>query len=60
LHRNVLDRCNEHAVQIMTPSYEGDPESPKVVSKDRWFAAPAMAPAQPSSSEEISRVSHPA
>ncbi|SLM46618.1 protein of unknown function [Nitrospira japonica] len=47
-------------MQIMTPSYEGDPESPKVVSKDRWFAAPAMAPVQPSSSEEISRVSHPA
>ncbi|HMU55081.1 MAG TPA: mechanosensitive ion channel family protein [Nitrospira sp.] len=60
LHRNILDLCNEHGVQIMTPSYEGDPESPKVVPKDRWFAAPAKAPAQPASSEDTSRVSHPA
>jgi hypothetical protein len=28
----------------MTPSYEGDPEQPKVVPKEQWFAAPASAP----------------
>src|SRR5262245_11499134 len=25
LHENILDVCNEHGVQIMTPAYEGDP-----------------------------------
>jgi hypothetical protein len=41
LHRNILDQFNEHGVQIMTPAYEGDPETPKVVEKSRWFPAPA-------------------
>jgi small-conductance mechanosensitive channel len=36
LHRNILDVFNEHGVQIMTPAYEGDPEEPKIVPKDRW------------------------
>lgn len=44
LHRNILDVFNEYGVQIMTPSYEGDPEQPKVVPKEQWFAAPASAP----------------
>ncbi|HKY63414.1 MAG TPA: mechanosensitive ion channel family protein [bacterium] len=43
LHRNILDAFNEHGVQIMTPAYEGDPEAPKVVPKDRWYQAPAEA-----------------
>ena len=25
----------------MTPEYESDPEQPKVVPKDQWYAAPA-------------------
>ena len=41
LHRNILDQFNEHGVQIMTPAYEGDPEMPKVVAKNQWYAAPA-------------------
>jgi small-conductance mechanosensitive channel len=41
LHRNILDVFNEHGVQIMTPAYEGDPERPKVVPREQWFAAPA-------------------
>jgi small-conductance mechanosensitive channel len=41
LHRSILDVFNEHNVQIMTPAYEGDPERPKVVPRDQWFAAPA-------------------
>jgi hypothetical protein len=44
LHRNILDVFNEHGVQIMTPAYEGDPEQPKVVPKEQWYAAPAKAP----------------
>jgi len=41
LHRNVLDAFNEHGVQIMTPSYEGDPAQPKLVPRDQWYAPPA-------------------
>ena len=41
LHRNILDLFNENDVQIMTPAYEGDPDEPKVVPKERWFSAPA-------------------
>lgn len=41
LHQNILDLFNEYGVQIMTPAYEGDPDQPKVVARDQWFAAPA-------------------
>jgi small-conductance mechanosensitive channel len=41
LHGNILDVFNEHSVQIMTPAYEGDPEQPKVVPREQWYAAPA-------------------
>jgi small-conductance mechanosensitive channel len=41
LHRNILDMFNEYGVQIMTPAYEGDPERPKIVPRERWFASPA-------------------
>jgi hypothetical protein len=33
-------------VQIMTPAYEGDPEQPKIVSKEQWYTAPAKPPAK--------------
>ena len=42
LRRNILDLFNEYDVQIMTPAYEGDPKQPKVVARDRWYAAPAI------------------
>jgi len=44
LHRNILDVFNEYGVQIMTPGYEGDPPEPKVVARERWYAAPAVSP----------------
>jgi len=44
LHRNILDVFNEFGVQIMTPSYEGDPAEPKVVPKESWFLPPAKPP----------------
>ncbi len=44
LHQNILDLFNEYGIQIMTPAYEGDPEAPKVVPKNHWFAAPAKPP----------------
>ena len=44
LHGHILDVFNEYGVQIMTPAYEGDPEQPKVVSKQDWYMAPARSP----------------
>lgn len=44
LSQNILDVFNEHGVQIMTPNYEGDPDQPKIVPKDQWFAPPAQSP----------------
>jgi small-conductance mechanosensitive channel len=44
LHRNILDVFNEYGVAIMTPAYEGDPEQPKLVVKDQWYAEPARPP----------------
>jgi small-conductance mechanosensitive channel len=41
LHSQIQDVFNEYGVQIMTPAYEGDPEQPKVVPPDHWFAEPA-------------------
>jgi len=41
LHRQVLDVFNQYGVQIMTPAYEGDPESPKLVPPSLWHMAPA-------------------
>ena len=44
LYQNILDVFNEYGVQIMTPAYESDPEQPKIVPKEQWYAAPASAP----------------
>jgi small-conductance mechanosensitive channel len=41
LHGNIQDVFNESGVQIMSPNYEADPESPKVVPRDKWFEPPA-------------------
>jgi len=41
LHRHVLDVFNEYGVQIMTPAYVSDPQTPKVVPPDQWHTAPA-------------------
>jgi small-conductance mechanosensitive channel len=41
LHANILDAFNEYGVQITSPNYEADPEAPKVVPREQWFAAPA-------------------
>jgi len=41
LHAHILDLFNEFGVQIMSPSYRGDPSAPKVVPKKDWYAEPA-------------------
>lgn len=42
LHANIQDVFNEYGVQIMSPNYETDPAEPKVVPRERWYAAPAQ------------------
>jgi len=49
VHRQVLDVFNEYGVQIMTPAYEGDPDSPKLVPPSLWHLAPAKVAASGSS-----------
>ena len=41
LQRAILDVFNENGVAIMTPAYVQDPELPKLVPKEQWYAAPA-------------------
>lgn len=49
LHRHIIDVFNEYHVQIMTPAYEGDPDQPKVVPPEHWYAAPASQDVRPKS-----------
>ena len=44
LNRAILAVFNEYGIQIMTPSYEGDPPDAKLVPKDQWYAPPAKPP----------------
>jgi small-conductance mechanosensitive channel len=46
LHRNIQDVFNEYGVQIMSPAYESDPQTLKVVPPENWYAAPASKPAE--------------
>ena len=40
LHGNIQDCFNEVGVQIMSPHYENDPGTPKIVPRDAWDPAP--------------------
>ena len=44
LHRCIQDVFNEYGVQIMTPAYESDPQTPKVVPPEHLYDAPAPPP----------------
>jgi len=44
LHGNIQDTFNEYGVQIMSPNYEADPETPKIVPRENWYATPAQPP----------------
>jgi small-conductance mechanosensitive channel len=46
LHRSILDVFNEYGVQIMTPAYESDPATPKVVPRRDWHLPPAPGPSE--------------
>ena len=41
---NIQDVFNEYGVQIMSPNYVADTETPKLVAKENWFTEPARAP----------------
>jgi small-conductance mechanosensitive channel len=40
LHQNIQDAFNERGVQIMSPHFEGQPESRVWVPKSKWAVAP--------------------
>jgi small-conductance mechanosensitive channel len=44
LHANIQDVFNENGVQIMSPHYIADTDSPKVVPPDKWYTPPAKDP----------------
>jgi small-conductance mechanosensitive channel len=44
LRANIQDVFNEFGVQIMSPNYEADPSTPKVVPREQWYAEPALPP----------------
>ena len=46
LHRHIQDVFNEYGVQIMSPAYESDPETLKVVPPENWYPEPASKPAE--------------
>ena len=37
LHANIQDEFNRNGVQIMSPHYLGDPDTPKLVPESRWY-----------------------
>jgi small-conductance mechanosensitive channel len=43
LHAEIQDAFNEYGVQIMSPSYESQPEQRVTIPKSKWFAPPAEA-----------------
>jgi small-conductance mechanosensitive channel len=51
LHAHIQDAFNEFGVQIMTPSFESQPERSVVVPRSKWHVPPA-APATPSADAE--------
>ena len=58
LHGNILDLFNEFGVQIMSPNYEADPQSPKIVARQDWFAAPARSDSPPEAHSDTPPDSH--
>ncbi len=41
LHAAIQDAFNRYGVQIMSPHYYSDPQTPKLVAPSSWFAPPA-------------------
>jgi len=47
LHKNIQDAFNEYGVQIMSPNYMMDRDTPTFVPKEKWYTPPAPAPGEP-------------
>lgn len=49
LHQHIIDVFNEYGVQITSPHFMQEPQTPHVIPKDEWHRAPASAsdPAPP-------------
>lgn len=47
LHSNIQDVFNEFGVQIMSPNFVLQPEGAVMVTKENWYAAPAVQPGRP-------------
>lgn len=47
LHASILDLFNQYGVQIMSPNYETDTATPKVVPPEHWYAPPARPDPEP-------------
>jgi small-conductance mechanosensitive channel len=49
LHQHIIDVFNEYEVQITSPHFMQEPQTPHVIPKDEWHKAPASAsdPAPP-------------
>lgn len=41
LHQRIQDEFNTHGVQIMSPHFVANPQSPAVVPREKWYATPA-------------------
>ncbi|MBN4666430.1 mechanosensitive ion channel [Pandoraea nosoerga] len=48
LHENIQDVFNRYGVQIMSPHFEEQPDSPLTIRPEHWYPAPAQAPTQAS------------
>lgn len=46
LHAQIQDAFNAAGVQIMSPNYEADPESAKIVPKEQWEGRPPQGEAR--------------
>jgi small-conductance mechanosensitive channel len=46
LHENIQDAFNRYGVQIMSPHFRDQPESPLTIPPEHWYRAPAQAPGE--------------
>lgn len=56
LHENIQDVFNRYDVQIMSPHFEEQPQSPLTIRPEHWYPAPAHAPADGAPSSSLSPV----
>lgn len=50
---NIQDVFNRYGVQIMSPHFEEQPQSPLIIRPEHWYPAPARAPADGASPSSV-------